>query len=170
MKIMFKIGDKVKFIKSNDYGTIRSIISERKIQVEDSSKFLSVVNYNDIIKFDFTTDNMQAYGNLEFNKDSSKIKNNKNKELLNLNVIKIDLHIENIDEDYHFMTNYEIVQKQLRNCESTLIKGLNSNANKIIIVHGIGEGVLKKEIHHLLNSYKLRYYESLNGGSTEVML
>ena len=86
------------------------------------------------------------------------------------NVIKIDLHIENIDEDYHFMTNYEIVQKQLSNCESNLIKGLNSNANKIIIVHGIGEGVLKKEIHHLLNSYKLRYYESLNGGSTEVML
>ena len=60
MKIMFKIGDQVKFIKSNDYGTIRSIISERKIQVEDSSKFLSVVNYNDIIKFDLNTDNMQA--------------------------------------------------------------------------------------------------------------
>ena len=122
MKIMFKIGDKVKFIKSNDYGTIRSIISERKIQVEDSSKFLSVVNYNDIIKFDLNTDNMQAYGNLESNKDSSKTNNKKNKERSNLNVIKLDLHIENIDADYHFMTNYEIVQKQLRNCESTLIK------------------------------------------------
>ena len=115
MKIMFKIGDKVKFIKSNDYGTIKSIISERKIQVEDSSKFLSVVNCNDIIKFDFITDNMQAYGNLESNKDSSKTNNKMNKDRSNLNVIKIDLHIENIDEDYHFMTNYEIVQKQLRN-------------------------------------------------------
>ena len=48
--------------------------------------------------------------------------------------------------------------------------GLIAKSNKIIIVHGIGEGVLKKEIHNLLNSYNLRYYESLNGGSTEVML
>ena len=41
---------------------------------------------------------------------------------------------------------------------------------KLIIVHGIGEGVLKKEVHELLNRYQLRYYESLNGGSTEVMI
>jgi dsDNA-specific endonuclease/ATPase MutS2 len=170
MRDIFKIGDKVKFIKSNDYGIITSIISERKLQVEDSSNFLVIVNYSDVIKFNDLTDSLQAYGNLETNKDSNKTNNKKNKELSNLNIIKIDLHIENIDADYHFMTNYEIIQKQLRNCESSLINGLNSKAHKIIIVHGIGEGVLKKEIHNLLKRYNLRYYESLNGGSTEVML
>ena len=56
MKNLFKVGDKVRFIKSNDYGIIKSIISERKIQVEDSSNFLSIVNYNDVIKFDKLTD------------------------------------------------------------------------------------------------------------------
>ena len=35
---------------------------------------------------------------------------------------------------------------------------------------GIGEGVLKKEVHNLLKRYQLRYFESLNGGSTDVMI
>ena len=69
MKNLFKVGDKVRFIKSNDYGIIKSIISERKIQVEDSSNFLSIVNYNDVIKFDKLTDTLQAYGDLKTNKD-----------------------------------------------------------------------------------------------------
>ena len=50
------------------------------------------------------------------------------------------------------------------------MKSLNSNVHKLIIVLGIGEGVLKKEVHDLLNRYQLRYFESLNGGSTEVMI
>ena len=69
MKNLFKVGDKVRFIKSNDYGIIKSIISERKIQVEDSSNFLSIVNHNDIIKFDSSTDTLQAYGDLNSDKD-----------------------------------------------------------------------------------------------------
>ena len=57
----FKIGDKVKFLKSNDFGTIVNIISERKIQVEDSSLFLTVVNVKDIVKFDDHTDTCLLY-------------------------------------------------------------------------------------------------------------
>ena len=52
MKKKFEIGDKVKFIRSNDYGIIQSDISERKVQVEDSSKFLSIVNVDEIIPYE----------------------------------------------------------------------------------------------------------------------
>jgi dsDNA-specific endonuclease/ATPase MutS2 len=170
MKNLFKVGDKVKFIKSNDYGIIKSIISERKIQVEDSSNFLSIVNHNDVIKFDSSTDTLRAYGDLNINKDIIAKKMNKSIESTNLNVIKVDLHIENIDDDYLFLTNYEIVQKQLVKCERILLSALNSKTQRLIIVHGIGQGVLKNEVHKLLNKFKLRYFESINGGSTEVML
>jgi len=170
MKYLFKVGDKVKFIKSNDYGIIKFIISERKIQVEDSSNFLSIVNYNDIIKFDSSTDTLQAYGDLNSDKDIIAKKNSKSIENTNLNVIKVDLHIDNIDDDYLFLTNYEIVQKQLVKCERILLSALNSKTQRLIIVHGIGQGVLKNEVHKLLNRFKLRYFESINGGSTEVML
>ena len=166
----FNIGDKVKFLKSNDFGTIVNIISERKIQVEDSSLFLTVVNVKDIVKFDDHTDTVQAYGDVMFSKESKENTSVKKMSRQNLNEVKIDLHIENLSNDFLAMTNFEIVQIQLKKCEDALIKAINSNAQKLIIVHGIGEGVLKKEVHNLLSSFELRYFVSINGGSTEVML
>ena len=165
-----KIGDKIKFLKSNDFGTIVNIISERKIQVEDSSLFLTVVNVKDIVKFDDHTDTVQAYGDVMFSKESKENTSVKKMSRQNLNEVKIDLHIENLSNDFLAMTNFEIVQIQLKKCEDALIKAINSNAQKLIIVHGIGEGVLKKEVHNLLSSFELRYFVSINGGSTEVML
>ena len=47
---------------------------------------------------------------------------------------------------------------------------MNTRIEKIIIVHGIGVGTLKKEVHQLLDQYNFRYYTSQDGGSTEVML
>ena len=170
MKKKFEIGDKVKFIRSNDYGIIQSIISERKVQVEDSSKFLSIVNVDEIIPFDKSTNSVSSYGDLTSNKEKNDNAKNLKKVISNLNVVKLDLHIENLSSDYNMMTNFEIIQIQIKNCEDLIMKSLNSNVHKLIIVHGIGEGVLKKEIHDLLDRYQLRYFESLNGGSTEVMI
>ena len=170
MKKKFEIGDKVKFIRSNDYGIIQSIISERKVQVEDSSKFLSIVNVDEIIPFDKSTNSVSSYGDLTSNKEKNNNAKNLKKVISNLNVVKLDLHIENLSADYHMMTNFDIIQIQIKKCEDLIMKSLNSNVHKLIIVHGIGEGVLKKEVHDLLNRYQLRYFESLNGGSTEVMI
>jgi len=170
MKKKFEIGDKVKFIRSNDYGIIQSVISERKVQVEDSSKFLSIVNIDEIIPFDKSTNSVSSYAGLTSNKDKNANTKNLKKVISNLNVVKLDLHIENLSADYHMMTNFEIIQIQIKKCEDLIMKSLNSNVHKLIIVHGIGEGVLKKEVHDLLDRYQLRYFESLNGGSTEVMI
>ena len=170
MKKKFEIGDKVKFIRSNDYGIIQSVISEKKVQVEDSSKFLSIVNVDEIIPFDKSTNSVSSYGDLTSNKEKNNNAKNLKKVISNLNVVKLDLHIENLSADYHMMTNFEIIQIQIKKCEDLIMKSLNSNVHKLIIVHGIGEGVLKKEVHDLLNRYQLRYFESLNGGSTEVMI
>ena len=110
MTYNFKIGDKVKFLKSNDFGTIVNIISERKIQVEDSSLFLTVVNVKDIVKFDDCTDTVQAYGDVIFSKESKENTSVKKMSRQNLNEVKIDLHIENLSNDFFAMTNFEIVQ------------------------------------------------------------
>ena len=68
------------------------------------------------------------------------------------------------------MDNFEIVQIQLNECHNKIEKALNSDYQKLIIVHGIGTGILKKEIHQLLNNYKLRYYLTKDAGATEVIL
>ena len=166
----FKIGDKIKFIRSNDFGVIKEIISERKVMVEDSSNFIVQVNKDEIILQDDSTNSVSSYGDLSKIKDDFYVKRKKEKKVSNLNVMKVDLHIENLITDYHLMTNQEIIHVQIKKCEDVLMKSLNSNVQKLVIVHGIGEGVLKKEVHNLLNKYEMRYFESLNGGSTEVMI
>ena len=166
----FKIGDKIKFVRSNDFGVIKEIISERKVKVKDSSNFIIQINKDEIILQDDSTNSVSSYGDLSKIKDDSYVKRRKDKKVSNLNVMKVDLHIENLITDYHLMTNQEIIHVQIKKCEDFLMKSLNSNVQKLVIVHGIGEGVLKKEVHNLLNKYEMRYFESLNGGSTEVMI
>ena len=82
----------------------------------------------------------------------------------------VDLHVELLTDNFQHMDNFEIVQMQLDVCQKKVEKALNSNCQKIIIIHGIGSGVLKTEVHKLLNHYKLRYYLSKDAGATEVML
>ena len=170
MKKDFKIGDKVNFLKSNDFGTVKNVISERKLEIEDSSGFLSIVNKIDLIPFDKSTNSVSSYGDLNCTKDYLSADEKKIKVKSNLNVMKLDLHIENIISDYDLMTNTEIINLQVKKCEDVLLKSINSNIHKLVIIHGIGEGVLKKEVHSLLKRYQLRYFESLNGGSTDVMI
>ena len=65
----FNIGDKVKFLKSNDFGTVKNVISDRKLKIEDSSGFLSIVNKSELIPFDKSTNSVSSYGDLNCTKD-----------------------------------------------------------------------------------------------------
>ena len=84
--------------------------------------------------------------------------------------IKIDLHIELLVKDFSKYSNEEIIKIQINYCEKQINKILKSNHKEFLIVHGIGMGVLKKEIHNLLNEFSLRYYLSNDGGSTLVFV
>ena len=169
MQETFKIGDKIVFIHSKDCGIITKMITNSKFEVEDSSGFLFNVNSLDIIKFNKNTNTVLSFGHIKSDKDSDK-KNTKNLKKNNSNVRIIDLHIEYINSNYHLLENFEIIQLQLNKCYKALDDALHSSAHKLIIVHGIGEGILKKEVHMILRNYDLRFFISTNGGSTEVML
>jgi dsDNA-specific endonuclease/ATPase MutS2 len=45
---------------------------------------------------------------------------------------------------------------------------------KIVFIHGVGEGVLKAELHYLFNKYPIKYYDAsyqkYGLGSTEVYI
>ncbi len=47
---------------------------------------------------------------------------------------------------------------------------MNQNKQEIIVVHGIGSGVLKEKTHELLKEYNLRFFLSVDEGSTKVFL
>ena len=165
----FKVGDIIVFKHEKQCGTILKIVNG-KLLVKNSDGFEEIVSSNDIILYDENTDKVTAYG-IDFDiKDNQikKIKTKKNQRFSK--VLKIDLHIELIIDYYKELENHEIVNIQLKKCENAIRKAMNTRIEKIIIVHGIGVGTLKKEVHQLLDQYNFRYYTSQDGGSTEVML
>lgn len=89
--------------------------------------------------------------------------------------IEIDLHIEQLIDDYKSLSNYQILQIQLDKAQFLLEKLLEEkNYKRIIFIHGFGDGVLKKALHELLDRYALQchYFDAsfrkYKLGATEV--
>ena len=165
-----KIGDFVVFKNETDTGTIKEIISERKIKITNSQGFDEIKLSSEIIVIDKNFNQVSSYGQIpKHEKQSNSLKFSKEK-IKKTSSIKIDLHIELLVEDFSKYSNEEIIKIQINYCEKQINKILKSNHKEFLVVHGIGMGVLKKEIHNLLNEFSLRYYLSNDGGSTLVFI
>ncbi|WP_162341979.1 Smr/MutS family protein [Cyclobacterium salsum] len=72
----------------------------------------------------------------------------------------IDLHIEKLTKDHDLMSNGEMVQLQLAVFEKNLNDAIASGMDEITFIHGIGNGVLRKEIHRYLSQMKgIKYFK-----------
>jgi len=168
--MQFTIGDKVIFKKDDLKGEIIRINSLYKVTVLTDDGFEMNISTKDLVKVEAGTDKVISYGEMCYSKDKTSKSLQSQKQERSQTILKIDLHIELLTDNFQYMDNFDIVQIQLNVCQKKIEKALNSNYQKIIIVHGIGTGVLKTEIHKLLQNYKLRYYLSKDGGATEVMM
>ncbi|MBS1586123.1 MAG: Smr/MutS family protein [Bacteroidetes bacterium] len=83
---------------------------------------------------------------------------------------EIDLHIEKLVPSRRGMSNAEILQLQLDTLQKYLQLALVHRQNKMVVVHGKGDGVLRNAVHNLLRRNKeIEYYELVHhGGATEV--
>lgn len=86
----------------------------------------------------------------------------------------IDLHIEKLTDDWKDLSNYEIMSIQLRAFEKYYELALAHIQPSLIVVHGMGTGKLRDEIHDLLRLRKevksfVNQYDSRFGyGATEI--
>ncbi|MCH7403416.1 Smr/MutS family protein [Belliella kenyensis] len=72
----------------------------------------------------------------------------------------IDLHIEKLTKDYPFMSNSEMLQLQMETFEKNLNYAIAHGMDHITFIHGIGNGVLRKEIHKYLSQLKnIKYFQ-----------
>ena len=168
--MLFKIGDHIVFKKEKQSGVVVSIESSHKVVIKDNKGLKIPVLIKDILLVDHDTNTPSAYGVSFPSKDTTDVQKISKKNQKTQSVVKIDLHIEGIFPEHHFLENYEIVQMQLKVCQEKIERVINTRVNKLIIVHGIGTGVLRSEVHKMLQSYKLRYVLTKDCGATEVIL
>ena len=87
---------------------------------------------------------------------------------------EIDLHIEKLTPDWENMSNFEIVNLQLKTFEKYFDLALAHHRPSLIVIHGVGSGKLRDEIHEILRlrkevkSFINRYHPVYGYGATEI--
>lgn len=83
---------------------------------------------------------------------------------------EIDLHLEKLTPN-HLQIIPEIkLDFQVNACISYLQRAVEARKNQVTIIHGIGTGTLKAEVHNLIKDFPQIYHshEKNNGGALEV--
>lgn len=72
----------------------------------------------------------------------------------------IDLHIEELTQNHQGMSNSAMLKLQLEVFEKNLDQAIASGMDEITFIHGVGNGVLRKEIHrHLSQLGNIKYFK-----------
>ena len=86
----------------------------------------------------------------------------------------IDLHIEKLSDDWKHLSNYEILSQQLKTFEKYYDLAIAHLQPSLTVIHGIGEGRLRDEIHDILRlkkevkSFVNQYHPLYGYGATEI--
>jgi len=73
-------------------------------------------------------------------------------------IVEVDLHIHELIENSNGLSNHEILQIQMDKFHAEMKSGIEGRVNRIVFIHGVGNGVLKQEIHRKLKSTYAKYF------------
>ena len=105
----FKIGDKVLFKNEKLKGEVVKINSNYKLTVLSSDGFELNVSFRDLVKIEKGTDKATAYGEHTYTHDVDRRNSISQKRQKSQTVLKVDLHIELLTSNYHYLDNFEIL-------------------------------------------------------------
>lgn len=166
----FSIGLPVAFLDEVGRGVVSEIINSNEVLVITEDGFEEKYSINKLIIIKEENYTLSSFKDI--NKDVSTCKKTSKPHKKKSDLWEVDLHIENIIDQHETLSNYEIVTRQLNHCKFILEKAIKANITRLIIIHGRGEGVLKKEVLELLKNYKVRVkdanFQKYGLGATEV--
>jgi len=173
MKNVFTPGDRVSVIDENIDGKVVRV-SGKRIFIKTTDGF----------EMDYFADELVKTGNenfpIQFNQAVFKEEPQKRKKLSfkkqrSVPAMEVDLHIDKLIESTRGMDNYDILSLQLDTAKRQLEFAIRKKIQRVIFIHGVGEGVLKTELEYLLRKYDLiEYYDAdyqkYGLGATEVYI
>jgi len=86
----------------------------------------------------------------------------------------VDLHVEKITDDWQGLSNHEIISMQLKTFEKYYDLAVAHMQPSLIVIHGVGTGRLREEIHEQLKHRKEvktfvnQYHPAYGYGATEI--
>ncbi|SHK55566.1 Smr domain-containing protein [Maribacter aquivivus] len=89
--------------------------------------------------------------------------------------MEVDLHINQLMKNPKSVSKYDMLNLQLDTAKRQLDFAISKRIQKIVFIHGVGEGVLKEELGYLFRKYdNVKYYDAdyqkYGLGATEVYI
>lgn len=162
----FLKGDKVTVLDEAISGTV-SRIEGSKIFIETNDGFLMDFNANELLKIEGKdTLKSNIFSEHSFREVlSEKEQNVKHKSVKvkpkdrNQPTMEVDLHIHNLIDNERHLSNYDMLTLQLDTATRQLDFAISKRIQKIVFIHGVGEGVLKMELETIFGRYEnVKFY------------
>lgn len=179
MKNKIEVGDKVAVLDEAVEGTVISI-KNNEITIETTDNLLMTYFVNEIIKLQNTSELNNVFSSKSYSevireksqpkkKQIPKMKASKKDEF----VLEVDLHIEKLVPSTKGLNNYDILNFQMEEVKRKVDFCIKNRLPKMVLIHGVGEGVLKSEIEFYLGrfdniAYQDASYRKYGLGATEV--
>ncbi|MEX0996251.1 MAG: Smr/MutS family protein [Flavobacteriaceae bacterium] len=175
-----KEGDRVSAIDELMEGRVIAVVKDR-VHVKTRDGFTLEFNQNELIKIDedlsFDLNTSTPIENILKEKESVKRKNTPipSKKERNAPAMEVDLHINQLIKSTRGMDNYDMLNLQMDTAKRQLEFAIKNRIQRLVFIHGVGEGVLRTELEFLLNRYdNLKFYDAdyqkYGRGATEVYI
>ena len=186
----FSVGDRVRFLNEIGEGVIVEIHSDSSVKIEDENGFEKLYKTSELVEIK-NLDSYQLNNRKSDNDINAKIQsleNEKNNDLFkrkfrhlddygNDDFVVIDLHIHVLYERHEELSPAQIISYQMNTFIRELNVSIQKKVKKLIVIHGKGKGILKREISiELYQNYPDITYQDASfieygyGGATEIIL
>ncbi|MFT5336591.1 MAG: DNA-nicking Smr family endonuclease [Sphingobacteriales bacterium] len=190
----FKLGDRVAFLNEVGEGVITRLVDAEMVELEDTDGFPRIVLGSELILAPDQEKMREAYalgGNRKLEphekaalrkleeldgpepRRSQPHRDSNKKRVVDM---EVDLHIHEITESNSHMTPGEMVSFQMKHFERMLEIALKGRLKRLVVIHGVGEGVLRAEIRLLLSDVypQIEFFDApyteYGHGATELIL
>jgi len=178
----FKLGDAVLVLDEDLSGIIKKVNGD-SVSIETEDGFLLDFKVNELVKnkSDKTIKNAlflhSSVTAVISEKEQPKKKVTKKVKTKDRYepTMEIDLHINQLVKSSKGMSNHDMLTLQLDTARRQLEFAIKNRIQKIVFIHGVGEGVLKMELDYLFGRYNnVKFYDAnyqkYGLGATEVYI
>ncbi|APY00184.1 hypothetical protein CLV86_0390 [Lacinutrix venerupis] len=177
----FKIGDYVYVLDEAISGEIIKI-NNSEITIEDQDGFEMSFTANEIVKKEGDSLKKSAFSTKSINQVLNEKESNKKRTQPRVKpkerfqpTMEVDLHIHQLVKSEKHLTSHDKKLIQLDTAKHKLEFAMQKKIQKIVFIHGVGEGTLKLELEYLFKRYNnLKFYDAdykkYGQGATEVYI
>lgn len=171
----FKIGDTVETIDDVIKGVVKSI-NDRSVTILSDDGFPLTFDFKELV---LISDDIRV-SNYEIAKIKKEKEIPKRRKTTVLRAkertapkMEVDLHINQLVKNPKAISKFDMLNLQLDTAKRQLDFAISKRIQKIVFIHGVGEGVLKEELGYLFRKYdNVKYYDAdyqkYGLGATEV--